>query len=110
MKPIESDEYWNDILEKFSNHTGTIASFCKNHNVNTHRLYHRRRKKILDMPLTTFHAIELNENATSKENSLENNHKPSTEIRIEMGKAKIYLSNTDNVSLATILKEITRNC
>ena len=101
MKSKESDEYWDDILEKFSKHQGTIADFCRKHNVNIHRLYNRR-KKLSTKPKPTFHAINLK--------SDENDYAPSTEIRIEIGKARLYIINTDKISLSNVIKEIMTNC
>jgi hypothetical protein len=111
LKQIQTDEYWKDILEKFSRHEGTIISFCKEHDVNIHRLYNQR-KKLKNNTKSTFHAINLN-NISDKENKLycvNNNRTPYTEIRIEIGKAKIYVDNSDKTALANILKEITKIC
>ncbi len=111
MKPIETDEYWKCILEKFSRHKGTIASFCKEHDVNIHRLYNRRMRS-KNKNKSTFHAIDLN-NISDKENKLScvhDNQTPSTKIRIDIGKAKIYIDSSDQITLANILKEITASC
>lgn len=111
MKSKETDEYWDDILEKFSKHQGTIVSFCRKHNVNIHRLYHRR-KKLLTKPKPTFHAINLNDNSAENDiaNNVENNPTPSSEIRIEIGKTKLYITNIDKISLSNVIKEIMSNC
>lgn len=110
MKQKETDEYWKDVLEKFSRHKGTIVSFCKENNVNIHRLYNQRMK-LKSKNNVKFHAIDLN-NISNKENELScvNNHTPSTEIRIEIGMAKIFLDNSDKIALSNILREITKSC
>ncbi len=111
LKHLETDEYWKDVLGKLSKHKGTIVGFCKKHDVNVHRLYHRR-KNFKTKPEPTFHAIDLN-NVTIREDivtRVENTSPPSTEIRIEVGKAKIYIANTDKISLSTVIKEIVVNC
>ncbi|TYQ18378.1 UNVERIFIED_CONTAM: hypothetical protein Cloal_0810 [Acetivibrio alkalicellulosi] len=110
MKQIETDEYWKNVMEKFSRHKGTIVSFCKENNVNIHRLYNQRMK-LKNKSNVTFHSINLN-NISNKENKLScvSNHTPSTEIRIEIGRAKIFLDNSDKIALSNILKEITKNC
>lgn len=111
MKSIESKDYWNDILEKFSRHKGTIRSFCYKHGVDIHRLYHRR-KKLKNNIKPTFQAINIaNRSAeVEKVSNVVNAPTPSAEIRIEIGKAKIYIANTDKISLSNVLKEITLNC
>lgn len=110
MKQIETTEYWKNILEKFSRHEGTIISFCKEHDVNVHRLYNQRMK-LKNKNKTKFHAIDLN-NISDNENKLPcvNNTTPSAEIRIEIGKAKIYIYNYDKIALSNLLKEITKSC
>ena len=111
MHQIETDGYWKEILEKFSKHKGTIASFCKKHNVNQHRLYHQRTK-LKDIDISTFHAINLEadiKNDFNPENAKEDIN-PSNEIRIEIGKAKIFIANKDVISLSNVLKEISKNC
>ncbi len=44
MNQIETNEYWKDILEKFSKYEGTISGFCREYDVNIHRLYYQRKK------------------------------------------------------------------
>lgn len=109
MNTQEDEKYWRDIFEKFSNYNGTIAGFCREQNIKQGAFYHQRKKLGIKTE-PTFHAIELNGTANLEKEPLNNTIKPSTEIRIEIGKAKIYVANTDNVSLATVLKEITRTC
>lgn len=108
MTKIETDEYWNDILEKFSKHKGSIASFCRKYDVNVHRLYHRR-KKLKSISNEKFYAINLNEdnNMTSE---VEPDIEKSINLKIEIGKATISLSNINNESLPLILKEVIRTC
>lgn len=44
MNQIETNEYWKDILEKFSKYEGTISGFCREYDVNIHGLYYQRKK------------------------------------------------------------------
>jgi hypothetical protein len=44
LNQIETNEYWKDILEKFSKYEGTISGFCREYDVNIHRLYYQRKK------------------------------------------------------------------
>ncbi|AUG56593.1 IS66 family insertion sequence element accessory protein TnpA [Acetivibrio saccincola] len=111
MNQIETNEYWKDILEKFSKYEGTISGFCREYDVNIHRLYYQR-KKLRKKNESIFHAINLNGRKNKIENSpdVKNNLNPSNEIRIEIGKAKKYISNSDELSLSNALKEIVRSC
>ncbi len=58
MNQIETNEYWKDILEKFSKYEGTISGFCREYDVNIHRLYYQR-KKLRKKNESIFHAINL---------------------------------------------------
>lgn len=111
MHQIETVEYWKDILDKFSKHKGTITSFCKKHEVNQHRFYHQRTK-LKDTNNSKFHTINLApdlKNDFNSENTKEDINR-SNEIRIEIGKAKIFIANKDTLSLSNVLKEISKNC
>lgn len=49
---------WEDILNKFSLHKGSIRDFCKENNISIHQLYYRR-KAIKKKEVQVFHAVNL---------------------------------------------------
>ncbi|QXM05456.1 hypothetical protein [Crassaminicella indica] len=46
MKEDSSAIDWEDILNRFSFHTGTIRSFCKENNISIHQPYYRSPQRI----------------------------------------------------------------
>lgn len=102
---------WDNILKEFSSYDGTIKSFCEKHNISHHQLYYRRKR--LKNNNTVFHGI----NFSKKENIKENNKQidssisfKSSNIKIEIGKAKIHIPSADKVALSNILKVIMEIC
>ena len=106
---------WEDILIRFSSHQGTIREFCKENNITAHQLYYqRKRKKALQNNGThTFHAIRFTDNSSSKdaiEETATPNLSTSSSIKIEIGKAKIYVPGNDKISLSNIFRMIIESC
>ncbi|QXM06955.1 IS66 family insertion sequence element accessory protein TnpA [Crassaminicella indica] len=99
---------WEDILNRFSLHKGTIRSFCKENNISIHQLYYRR-KNIKKKDHQVFHAINIKEK-TSKNVSTTSTSYPANSIKIEIGKAKIYIQNNDKASLSSVLEAIMKTC
>ncbi|MGL5084617.1 MAG: IS66 family insertion sequence element accessory protein TnpA [Clostridium sp.] len=101
---------WDQIMNKFSSYNGSINEFCKDNNVKQHQLYHRR-KKLASKTTPAFHAIVLNKDAdevTDKSNS--SKVTVVKDIRIEIGKANIYIPANEIAALSDIIKELAKSC
>jgi hypothetical protein len=108
MGKPKGKEYWKDIFEKLSRHNGSIAEFCRKHNIRPSTLYTRKNKMEL-VKNTVFQEIKLNE--PEEDNIIK--VKPfdiTNDLKIEIGKAKIYFSNINNESLTLIIKEVIKTC
>lgn len=104
MENTSTHESWERILERFSSYEGTVTSFCRENNVSKSQLYyHKKRYKSLNKP--SFHAISLN---TAKDS--DNTEKAYKVIRIEIGKANIFIPADEAGLLTTIFKELTSTC
>lgn len=107
-----SDVNWEDILYKFSSYDGTIKDFCKENNIIPHQLYYRR-KRAKSNTAPVFHAVSFKEKNTDRdideEASISNPYSGSV-IKIEIGKAKMYIQSNDKASLSNILKVIMESC
>jgi hypothetical protein len=102
---------WDHILDEFSSYDGTIKSFCEKHNISHHQLYYRRKR--LENNNTVFHGINFNEKENIKETNNQINSTDSfksSNIKIEVGKAKIHIPNNDKVALSNILEVIMESC
>lgn len=112
MKSEALDIDWEDILDKFSSHEGTIKAFCEENDISIHQLYYQR-KKLENNNAPVFHAVSFKDNEAEEAANQENtpsNHPPASTIKIEIGKAKIYIPSNDKVSLSNVFKEIIASC
>lgn len=109
MRKAVSNVDWDEILNKLSVHKGTIANFCRMNNVNVHQLYHRRKKLIMRNN-EIFHAINLNTQGVKEPITVDNSINKSKDIKIVLGKAKIYIHSDDNETLSRIIKELSKLC
>ncbi|MEY8285800.1 hypothetical protein AALA13_18640 [Lachnospiraceae bacterium 50-23] len=106
------DINWEDILDKFSSYDGTIRDFCKENNISAHQLYYRR-KRSKNNSVPVFHAVSLSEKSIDRDANKEvisSNPYSGSTIRIEIGKAKMYIPSNDKVSLSNILEAIMQSC
>ena len=99
---------WRGFLEKFSSYGGTVTSFCKENNISKSQFYYYK-KKFEKSSKPTFHAIVIN-NEKSNPKTENNSVTGYKDIRIEIGKAKIYVPVNEIALLSTILKELTKSC
>ncbi|GAA0180902.1 hypothetical protein SH2C18_35170 [Clostridium sediminicola] len=99
---------WDDILNRFPLRKGSIRDFCKENNISIHQLYYRR-KVIKKKENQEFHAVNLKEKSSEKISNTSKSY-PTSSIRIEIGKAKIYIQNNDKASLSSILETIIETC
>ena len=100
-----SEADWANILKNFSSHDGTIRSFCKENNISVHQLYYRRKKETKNKK-AEFHSISLDNNDVKEKST----PKLDPMIKIEIGKAKIFIPSEDKASLSSVLKEIINIC
>lgn len=97
-------ESWKKILEKYSSYEGTLSNFCSENNITKHQLYYYKKK--LEKPnKPTFHAIAL-----KPVKATDNAEKTYKDIRIEIGKANIFIPGSEAELLKTILKELVATC
>ena len=102
---------WSDTLSKFSSYEGTIAGFCMENNIKPHQLYYQRRKVTRDNQ-PVFHGIKVNKKDISYP------HVPPSEacleadvpIKIELGKATIYIPSNDKLALENVLQIVMSTC
>ena len=94
---------WKAIIDKVSAYSGTIKDFCKENNIPEKQFYYHRRK-LTDKNKLVFHEIPLKsgDNSIIKDNS-------KTDIKIEVGKATIYIPANEIAVLTSIIKELTSN-
>lgn len=100
---------WNEIIEKFSSYDGSIQDFCRENNISHHQLYYRRKKLREEKEKTAFHAIKLNTKDTVNSNDSKGNSiKAFKDIRIEIGKANVYIPVTEIDLVSKLLKELVQ--
>jgi len=104
MEKIINSETWSDLLGKFSSYGGSVSSFCKENNISKSQFYYYK-KRFEKSNKSTFHAIMLNKEESSTKAET-NAGKASKDIRIEIGKANIYIPVTETAVLKAILKEL----
>ncbi|MCM8711849.1 hypothetical protein M2651_12585 [Clostridium sp. SYSU_GA19001] len=104
MENALQQKAWEKILENYSSYEGTLNDFCSENNITKHQLYYYKKK--LNKPnKPVFHAIALK----SVKNA-DNTKKAYKDIRIEIGKSKIFISSDEAELLKTILKELAAIC
>jgi hypothetical protein len=108
MAKILNDETWRRLLEEFSSYEGTVSGFCKENNISKSQFYYYKNK-FEQLSKSTFHAIVINNEETNPKTA-NNIVKKYKDIRIEIGKANIYIPANETSLLATILKELTKSC
>lgn len=103
---------WEEILNKFSLHKGSIKSFCKDNNISIHQLYYRRRRLRNNKP-PVFHAVSFKEKDIADsidERTAKAKSYSTSDVKIEVGKAKIYIPSNDKEALKDIFKVIMQSC
>ncbi|AOY78184.1 hypothetical protein BJL90_18740 [Clostridium formicaceticum] len=100
------------MLDKFSSHEGSIKAFCEENSISAHQLYYRR-KKLQNNNTPVFHAVSFKDKEADEavnQNIIPPNPVSASTIKIEIGKAKIYIPSNDKVSLSNVFKEIIALC
>lgn len=97
---------WSDFINLFSSYEGTVTTLCEENNISkTQFYYHKRRIEAASTEGThIFQSISLNE-----EVSIDKSEITSQEIRIEIGKANIFIPANEIAILSNIIKELTKS-
>ncbi len=104
MENTSTHESWDKILERFSSYEGTVTNICRENYINKSQFYyHKKRAKSLSEP--TFHSININ---TAKDS--DNIEKTYKAIRVQIGRANIFIPTDEEKFLKIILKELTLIC
>ena len=93
---------WKAIIDKQSSYSGTIRDFCKENNIPEKQFYYHRRK-LADKNKAVFHKIPLK----SKDNLVVKNN--IKDIKIEVGKATIYIPANEIAVLTAIIRDLSYN-
>jgi transposase-like protein len=99
---------WEEILNKFASYDGVITEFCKSNGISPHQLFYRR-KKLRKESQTNFHPIVLNEKMSSEPNC-DSNLPEIKDIRIEIGKATLFIPSNEVRILSDLVKELVKSC
>ena len=94
---------WKAMIDKLSSYSGTIKDFCRENNIPEKQFYYHRRK-LADKNKVMFHEISLKSKANPSVKS--NNIK---DIKIEVGKATIYIPANEIAVLTAIIRDLSYN-
>ena len=102
-----SNEKWNEFISLFSSYEGTVSSFCKENNISKSQFYyHKRRVEVTtNENIPVFQSISLNEEIDDNKSQV-----ASPEIRIEIGRANIFIPANEIAILSNIIKELSKSC
>ena len=104
-KRIDKD-IWKEFIDKFSSYEGTVTQYCLENNLSKSQFYYHKRR--FEEPTEhTFHAISLDQ---IQEVNVANKVTDSKDIRIQLGKANIFIPINQIAVLSEIIKEIARSC
>lgn len=93
---------WKAMINKVSSYSGTIKDFCKENNIPEKQFYYHRRK-LADKNKVVFHEIPLK----SEDNPIVKNN--IKDIKIEVGKATIYIPANEIAVLTAIIRDLSYN-
>ena len=102
-----SNEKWNEVINLFSSYEGTVSSFCEENNISKTQFYYYKRR--IDAATTesipVFQSISINEEVVDDKSEVS-----SPEIRIEIGRANIFIPANEIAILSNIIKELIKSC
>lgn len=99
-----SKETWKEFIDKFSSYEGTVTKFCQENNISKSQFYyHKRSFEEGNEPI--FHAISFDE-----EKAVDTKRDSTKTIKIEIGKANIFIPANEIAILSDIIKELARTC
>lgn len=93
---------WKAMIDKLSSYPGTIKDFCKENKIPEKQFYYHRRK-LADKNKAVFHKIPLK----SEDNLIVKNN--IKDIKIEVGKATIYIPANEIAVLTAIIRDLNYN-
>ena len=98
-------ETWREFIEKFSSYEGTVTQYCIENNLSKSQFYYHKRRFETPEDIS-FHAISLKEESLNiiNENNTINN------IKIEIGKANIFIPVNEIAILSEIIKQKAKSC
>lgn len=91
---------WKSMIDKLALYSGTIKDFCKENNIAEKKFYYHRRR-LSDKNKVVFHEIPLK----SESNPTVSNSNTS-DIKIEIGKATIYIPANEIAALTAIVRNL----
>ena len=91
---------WKAMIDKLSSYPGTIKDFCKENKIPEKQFYYHRRK-LADKNKAVFHKIPLK----SEDNPIVKNN--ISDIKIEVGKATIYIPANEIAALTAIVRNLS---
>ena len=92
---------WKAMIDKLALYSGTIKYFCKENNIAEKKFYYHIRK-LSDKNKVVFHEIPLK----SESNPTVSNSNTS-DIKIEIGKATIYIPANEIAALTAIVRNLS---
>lgn len=103
-----NEETWKELLEKFSFYQGTVTDYCKENNISKSQFYYYRKKFNKEIK-TTFHAVKINPEISQLQKE-KNNDGENNSIKIELGRASIYIPSENASLLSVVFKELLKSC
>ena len=103
-KRIDKETY-REFIDKFSSYEGSVTQYCIENNLSKSQFYYHKRRFETPEDIS-FHNISLKEESLNiiNENNTINN------IKIEIGKANIFIPVNEIAILSEIIKEIAKSC
>ena len=97
---------WEEVVASFSSYEGMLKDFCAANNISKSQLYYYRKKFELKDNLQ-FHAISMKEEKAQTTVTIL--PAKQTDVRIEIGAAKIYIPANEIATFTSIAKEMAAN-
>ena len=107
MRRKLSNVEWNDFINLFSSYEGTVSKFCEENNISKTQFYYHKRRIEAAGSISTpiFQGILLNEKVIADKSEI-----TCSDIRIEIGKANIFIPANEVVAISNIIKELSKSC
>jgi len=102
-----SEINWTHVMNKFSTYDGVINHFCKENNIKPYQLFYQR-KKLEKETKPTFHAIQLTNKESIKPTITSTHVLGAKDIRIEIGKANVYVPANEIALLTDIIRILAK--
>lgn len=108
MEAKYNEETWHQYIENFSSYEGTVTDYCKENCISKNQYYYYL-KKFKKEKTSIFHAIELSDKPAALIQS-KNDKEENKSIKIELGKANIYIPSENPTLIASVIKELLKLC